>query len=330
MAGLSCASTLQQAGLKVSVFEKSRGPSGRMSTRRAEAWQCDHGAQYFTARDPAFRAEVARWEAAGVAQLWQPRIHVFGGPAPSSEVSRWVGMPTMTAPADRLAAALTLHTETTIQALLPVQGGWQLQSAEAGWLEPRFDAVLLALPSPQAGALLQSASPQLASLAAAAPMRACWTLMLRFAEMLDLPFDAAFVNHGPLRWIARNNSKPGRSAQETWLLHATAEWTESHLEHGADQVAALLLAAFAELGGAAPQAWTAHRWLYATSDTAGVDGCLWRPQQQLGLCGDWLHGGAVEGAWLSGRELGREVLKSLAAPAFGADAPRGIGAGPLL
>jgi HlyD family secretion protein len=30
-----------------------------MSTRRGDDWQCDHGAQYFTARDPDFRAEVA-------------------------------------------------------------------------------------------------------------------------------------------------------------------------------------------------------------------------------------------------------------------------------
>jgi len=31
-----------------------------MSTRRGDGWQCDHGAQYFTARDPAFRVEVKR------------------------------------------------------------------------------------------------------------------------------------------------------------------------------------------------------------------------------------------------------------------------------
>ena len=53
LAGLSCAQALLQAGHTVHVFDKSRGPSGRMSTRRAEddngPWQCDHGAQYFTA-----------------------------------------------------------------------------------------------------------------------------------------------------------------------------------------------------------------------------------------------------------------------------------------
>jgi predicted NAD/FAD-dependent oxidoreductase len=66
-------------------------------------------------------------------------------------------------------------------------------------------------------------------------MRGCWALMLRFAAPVDLPFDAAFVNQGPLRWIARNSSKPGRSGEETWLLHARAEWSEAHLEEDADQ-----------------------------------------------------------------------------------------------
>ena len=62
IAGLSCATELQQAGATVRIFEKSGGAAGRMSTRRGEDWQCDHGAQYFTARDPGFLAtEDAIW-----------------------------------------------------------------------------------------------------------------------------------------------------------------------------------------------------------------------------------------------------------------------------
>ena len=34
MAGIACARTLMQAGHRVTVFEKSKGPSGRLSTRR--------------------------------------------------------------------------------------------------------------------------------------------------------------------------------------------------------------------------------------------------------------------------------------------------------
>jgi predicted NAD/FAD-dependent oxidoreductase len=67
LSGLACATRLHAFGWRVSVFDKSRGPGGRMSTRRGDDWQSDHGAQYFTARDPRFKAEVDRWLAAGVA-----------------------------------------------------------------------------------------------------------------------------------------------------------------------------------------------------------------------------------------------------------------------
>ena len=82
-------------------------------------------------------------------------------------------------------------------------------------------------------------------------MRGSRALMLRFAAPLALPFDAAFVNYGPLRWIARDSSKPGRGGTETWLLHANAAWSEVHIDEDAQTVAELLLAAFVELGGRA-------------------------------------------------------------------------------
>ena len=64
LAGLICAQALLQGGPpRCTRFDKARGPSGRMSTAalktRTALAQCDHGAQYFTARDAAFAPEVA-------------------------------------------------------------------------------------------------------------------------------------------------------------------------------------------------------------------------------------------------------------------------------
>lgn len=312
LAGLACASALHRAGLPVQVFDKSRGPAGRMSTRRVATWSCDHGAQYFTARDPAFRTEVSRWEKAGVAAVWEPRLSVLGGEnghLPDTRPERFVGVPQMTAPARWLAEQLPLALQATITTLRPdPRGDWQLQSAESGWLAPRFSAVLLALPAPQAGALVAPYAPQLAALSARARMRGCWALMLEYAHPPELPFDAAFVNRGPLRWIARNSSKPGRTGPESWLLHAEAEWSEQHLEEAPERVAAQLLAAFAEHGGPPPERWTAHRWRYADSAPALQEGCAWQAEQGLGLCGDWLQGGKVEGAFRSGQALAQALL----------------------
>jgi hypothetical protein len=118
-----------------------------------------------------------------------------------------------------------------------------------------------------------------------------------------------------LRWVARDSSKPGRTVPpgtETWLLHASPEWSEAHIEDSADTVTATLLAAFAALGGPAThlvQA-TAHRWRYADTEPALTQGHWWDAAMRVGMCGDWLNGGKVEGAWLSGQSLAQQVLQA--------------------
>jgi hypothetical protein len=309
IAGLSCATALQHAGFKVSVFDKSRGPGGRMSTRVGASWQCDHGAQYFTASDPGFRAEVTRWESAGAAAPWYPDLICFDGDGSRrcSPVQRFVGTPRMSSPAKWLASALTLRTETQITALERNGSAWHLQAQGDGWLDAQFDAVVLALPAPQAAPLLRPIAPHAAELADAVSMAGCWAVLLEYDMPQQLGFDAAFVNHGPLRWVARDNSKPGRGGAESWLLHASAEWSEGHIELDPAQIAALLLPAFAELGGAAPLHASAHRWRYASTPQECNEVFVWDDEQCLGVCGDWLNGGTVEAAWVSGRRLASSI-----------------------
>jgi len=318
LSGLSCAHALLQAGHTVHLFDKSRGPSGRMSPRRSEAahgpWQGDHGAQFFTVRDAAFRAEVARWQHAGVADLWDARLASFDGSAfvpLHAPLERFVGAPRMTSPAAWLVQSLgnraLAQWATTLQRLDRTEGGWVITSAEHGPHAQRYDAVLLAVPAPQAAPLLAPVAPAGAVVAASVRMRGSWAVMLRYAAPVAMPWEGVFINSGPLRWVARDSSKPGRTGPETWLLHASAEWSDAHMEDDADAVMAALIAAFVALGGPAPLAATAHRWRYADTEPALTMGSWWDASLRLGMCGDWLNGGKVEGAWLSGRALAQQV-----------------------
>jgi renalase len=328
IAGLACARVLAEAGVDVHVFEKSRGVSGRMSTRGSEDWQCDHGAQYFTARDPLFRAEVLRWIAAGAAALWTPRMQVFdradatAGREHVASVERFVGTPGMTAPGRLLAQGLLVHTQCHVDSMRRTDGVWQLQDAQ-GRVHDGVHAVLLAIPAPQAAVLLQDVEPALAARVASVSMRPSWALMLQYETALPLAFDAAFVNAGPLRWVARDSSKPGRPAQETWLLHGTAAWSASCLDAEREAVAEQMLDAFALLSGGDPRqglrAQTLHRWLYADSERTLGEPCLWNAQFGVGLCGDWLDDDKVEGAWRSGRALAATVLAAFPVADMAAD-----------
>ena len=72
--GLAASRCLQDHGLDVTVFDKSRGVGGRLATRREEGVAFDHGAQYFTARDSRFTRYVRSWMQQGLVEPWMGRI----------------------------------------------------------------------------------------------------------------------------------------------------------------------------------------------------------------------------------------------------------------
>ena len=317
-AGLSCGAQLKALGFQVQLYEKSRGVSGRMSTRKADDWSADHGAQYFTARDPLFIKELNKWVTADVAALWNPRLKVFKArqsqDSPSSE-NRYVGIPAMNSIGKHLAANLPIELNQTINRITYDQAKWRLHSLEAGDIERQFDWLVLALPAPQAHTLAQTLDQSIEELANNANMQACWTVMASFSENLNLPFDAAFINDEIISWISRNNSKPKRKGLETWTIHANPQWSQESIELNKDDAAKLILACAKSLGLDCDRAQIAiHRWRYASGHLSSIPGLNLREELRLGYCGDWLNGGRVEGAWLSGYNLACQIQSVITKP----------------
>lgn len=314
LAGLSCAQALTAQGHSVHVFEKSRGVGGRMSTRSFEDWACDHGAQYFTATDPAFQRQVARWQAVGAAALWEAQMTSFdadGWQTIKPSEGRFVGTPSMTAPAKQLAKDLTIHFSTTIDQLLREGVVWKLHSKEYGLNTSSFDTVLLAIPSKQAEVLVQPHSQALYQYCQHAVMLPNWTLMVYAKAPLPLDFDAAFINQGMFSWLARSSSKPNRPSAEAWVAQATSEWSSAHAHLTKDEAAPLLVDGFAALTGFRPELFQNHLWRFARLAQPNEAGPQLDQSLQLGLCGDWTTGQKVEGAWLSGQALAQSILSAV-------------------
>jgi predicted NAD/FAD-dependent oxidoreductase len=311
ISGLSCATHLQSLGFEVEVFEKSHGPSGRMSTRQGEGWSADHGAQYFTARDPLFKQVLDAWTSDGIVGRWNPRIGVFEGgrwKESSSNEPRYVANPGMNTIGKYLASTLTLHLNQTIDQLIPLNDRWQLGSKESGLVISTFDFLVLALPAPQAAVLTKGLTNEIQEICYSVSMDGCWTVMARFSERPSLPFDAAFVNGEIISWICRNQSKPYRSGQESWTIHASPKWSQENIELAPQEASIELLACAKQLGLDCSDAEISiHRWRYASGFTDPSPEFVFLPKLNLGLCGDWLNGGRVEGAWLSGRKLAGQI-----------------------
>lgn len=343
MAGLACAAALHAAGLNVTVFDKGRRAGGRMATRRVDGMALgvhgisfDHGASNANAHDPEFAAVLAKMEASGDAAPWPsagpgcwsgiPGMSALGRHMERLGVGRvhnlrqatfltrlssgWMvrhrdadpSRPHHTVAArsgNYVEAIQRSYREADTAAPRPI-----LIADEGGDVAGPFDAVLLALPAPQAAALLHAVPHRFAAEADRAGMSPRWTLMLAFAAASDGP--DLLLPGGALSFIKRDSSQPGRAAvPECWVAHAGPDWSRVHLEDDAAAVQAALVQEFAAATGIsqAPLYAAVHRWRYALTESPLGVLALWDPDAGLGVCGDWCLGARVEDAFTSGRAL---------------------------
>jgi len=328
IAGVACARRLADAGHAVQVFDKSRGVGGRLATRRL-AWRdaageehtasVDHGAPGFTARSPEFAHFVEQARQAGWLSRWSGLL-APGSHQALDEPAMWVPTPDMPSLCRRLLGSIPVHLSCAVDALQHDGREWQLRSAGVT-VGPGFSHVVLALPPPQSAPLLQPHRADWAQQAASTPMLPSWTLMGVAEHSGPAIWDLALPTRGALSWVMRNETQPGRTAAPGlahWVAHATAEWSQMHLEAPAGDIQALLQTALAENLGR-PVVWRhalVHRWRYASVPRANamVQGrCGWDAALGLGVCGDALGGAGVEGAWNSAQSLASEMILDLCA-----------------
>jgi predicted NAD/FAD-dependent oxidoreductase len=301
LAGISAARVLAKAGIAVTIYDKGRQPGGRLATRKSQNFTFNHGCQFFTPRDAGFAAAMA----------------AFSAPWPEAGDGRYAGMPDMAGLASELVPdEVKLVQETHVSFLARHREGWRLSLRVAATVAPGFlerggtisqpfDAVVLAIPAPQAKGLLEAAGHQLAAALGGVKIAPCWALLLGFDA--DVAGPAVVADGDIISWIARENSRPGRAAMPVaYTAHASPAWSVAHLEDTPESVAAALLQEFPALTGihAAAAYVKAHRWRYARAEKSLGAPFLWDSTQRLGLCGDWCLAGRLEAAWLSGHALG--------------------------
>ena len=333
IAGSALAQALMDEGAAVHVFDKSCGPGGRMATRRC-AWTdgernsritaFDHGAPCFSAKDAAFRAAVAQAVHAGCVTTWQPRLHPQSLPCPDAEQgsAHFVAAPDMPRWCRHLVRGAIPRWEQAVQGLRRTPRGWAVESSDLLWADV-FDAVVLALPPAQAAPLLAPHQREWAQRASLAVMQPCWTLMGISDATADIgSWDMARPEPGALGMVLRNESRPGREARRGevhWVLHAKAGWSRAHIDQEPAWIASAMQQALAEWLGA-PLRWqhaVAHRWRYAMPQVGRhpvTPSGWWDERLRLGVCGDFLGGGGVEGAWRSAQSVA-QAMQGTAEPA---------------
>lgn len=347
LSGAACARALAEHGVEVVVFEKSRGPGGRMSTRRSEAGEFDHGAQYFTVRDARLAQRVASWQTDGVVAEWRGRFAAVGpfGASPIEAPPRFVAVPKMSALSDWMLSfpGIELRPRMTVARIARGERGWVVGGTDPDGVAAdfgEFDLVLSTAPAQQTANLFASIAPALALGASRTSMRPTWALMWASPTRVDLAFDHAEVLAGvqgagdALAWVSRVSSKPGRARDgvDRWTILARSEWSAERLERDPAEMAPILCDAFSALGAALgvfvpqPAHAAAHRWRFGLASHEGGEGAAFDRELGLGCAGDWMRGTRVEDAYLAGVALAGRVLGEARQPSrvtAGAAASRG-------
>jgi renalase len=298
IAGLACARELLDAGVPVRVIERGRVVGGRLASRRVDGRYADIGAGYLTADDPAFQGLLDGWRIRGLAVPWTDTMRVYG-PEPSTSTGpmRWAAPGGLRSLAEDLAAEL----DVTLQLQVGQVGPGPVVDGE------RVDAVVLAMPGPQALRLL---GPDATGLRAAAEKQS-WSPAL--AAVLGWPerrwpdFHAAFVNGDPvLAKVFDDGDRRGDRAPYL-VAHTTPEFAAAHLDDPAAAGDAIESAVRARLDLPPASSTFVHRWTYAQPQPG--DGRYAR-DGDLYLAGDVFGRPRVQTAWISGRAAARAILQS--------------------
>ncbi len=310
LSGLTAAHELKNIS-DVKLFDKSRGVGGRMSTRYAKNYEFDHGAQYFTARDPRFQTAVEQAIEQGHIAPWQGRAlyQKENGRVADTGGDRFVGTPRMNSWSKSLAKGLDISLGMRVSKLVREASQYTLHF-ETGEVESGFDAVICAIPSVQAIALMPENFSGMAALKQT-QMAACFALMVGFETVHDFGWDSLRVNEDVNAWLAVNSDKPERDkTQTTLVVHAAPDWSDENANADRDWVQAQMETSASQICGLdiskAPHR-VLHRWLYASVTASPERGALYDPALALAACGDWCNGGRVEGAYLSGLAAAKAI-----------------------
>ncbi len=316
ISGLSCARTLQEGGARVVVLDRGRRLGGRMARWTREGRAVDVGAAYCTVSAPAFADVVADWQHRGLARKWTSVLGVAEGEVAmqawaSTPVgpTRWAAPQGLRSLAEDLGSGLELRSEHVVRSV----------SAGVGDGPPRvdgepFDAVVLAMPDPQAADLVaDGARPQISS---SWTTRQEWdpdvVVVTRWPSRSWPDFDAVFVNGSARLELLVDDGRRRGDGAPVLVARTGAELARRHLADPDAAIPEVLAAIRAMLGIDEEPRWAqAKRWTLAsprrTHDTEFLLG-----EDLVGSCGD-AHSSRprVEGAFLSGRALGERLLAVL-------------------
>lgn len=324
IAGLVCANYLSDI-LDITIFEKSRGVSGRTSTRYADAFEFDHGTAYFTARTKQFQTFVQSLCDNNIVAEWNPKIESLSLDKPSFKKlwfeKHYVGFSRMNDITKYLASQITdthtLRLGTEIQSVQKIADKIILTDKN-NTIYDDFDYAVITAPAPQTFHLLPNDFLN-RSLVNDVIMSPAYSLMIGSLNTVLQQTSIYDCDDVIVEKIIFNADKPNRNHTVTSIMvHSTPEWAFENVDADVLKMQDILLNRTLELLKIPDfkiDYITTHRWRYAKTQIPMMHSFLWDKDFNIGVCGDWCHDDTlhttiqgVEAAYHSARKLSQYII----------------------
>lgn len=326
MAGLTCAQQLKQAGLDVTIVEKSAGVGGRMATRRLQGTWVDHGAQLLSVKSDSFGRFVRKLQEKGIVQEWTRNVYQLSAsglcpPEAEERHPRYCCPMGMTAIAKYLANEIQIINNARIVDVSHNDIKWQLVTDRQEVLET--SAIVSTIPAPQFLPVFEgvlASAPTFLQALQSVKFAPSVTIMAGYNASNSVPIEwqaIRCIDDPILDWISYDSSKhPDQSIQPVFVLQSTAEFAKQSMEEPDLEIAGRpLLNQVGRLLAkwlSSPEWWQVHRWRYALAEESLGVSCLSTSIPFPLVCaGDWCAGKNIEAAYHSGLAAAESVIELL-------------------
>jgi len=332
ISGLIAGKLLAQAGHEVTIYEKSEQFGGRLATRffgENNEFSVDFGAPYLEVATPAFRELAVELTEKGLLQPWGGDFRFYDGERMLDQNPNGITNPVVTSRKGMSAIGTWLARWSDIRLNSKVGGITYIgknRTKKRAWminLTSRevigADAIIIALPAPQAYGILGSTVDETNALKIVREIdeiayQKTYSLAAGYGNREIPDWQGIACNRSPLEFISNEGLKKEGKQGCQFVMHSTDEFVQKHLHSTKDQIINEMLSAFAGIAGGwatSPEWVDLNQWNYKAPFKT-VDRPFFELEEEdspLALVGDYFKGSGAAYAVQSGRLLAEHWIE---------------------
>ena len=307
LTGITAASLLARKK-RVLVIDKGRRIGGRLADHQIGEARFDKGGQFFTVRDDRFAQQVKLWNEKGVVKEWYRKID-----GQTYEIPRWRGVPNMRTLALELGREVDIYSSCRVEKIEQRSNKWNLIIDNREQINA--ETIILTPPVPQSFHLIENNRiPLKANVSAKLKQISydpCLAVMALLESRSKISAPGSIIpEHDAIDWISDNQQK-GISSVPAVTIHASAEYSAKYSYDKKSHLAKQLIEYANPWIGANVTEYQSHFWKYSKPVSTYPEPFLVAKEApRLVLAGDAFAGPRIEGAFLSGWETAKYLLKN--------------------